>query len=534
GASSGITAGSAELQPRPVAGSPFSQVNTIDVDGQTGANTIVAGTFADDTAMVTADPAVLDGSNTFWQAAVTGGTGGIRADTEDLTSDILLVNGFDLTGADVAGQLVFDVRVNSADPASALSVEMRTDDNDLSRAALNVPTGDWQTVAVDIVDLIMSMDTVGNGISLDKVLTPFALGASGGDASFDVDNVRVVSACRVEGNCRARPRVRNEVGTEPLVVYDDGITGDDWQPGIGASETPDFIDYFDGNTANVFNWTFVNEAGRGDVIEVSTNETGETGVWFVKADTPVNLSRYAGGIVRFDLRVLNYGNNTQGLTTKIDCVFPCTSGDIPLGVVADGAWETIELSIPMLVGLGLDLTNVNTGLVLFPTGDSTQYGGGLRYQIDNIRWVEGPYELPVSFDVAGVDYSFDDADGQTTTRAQDPGDSANAVARTLRAADALGTASTTITLGSAIPFNVVQTSVSVDVLSPATGLPVRLRLGNSADAMVAVDAEVTTTTSGAFETLVFDFNTPASGSDALDLMGTYDTLTLLFDAGTDG
>ena len=97
----------------------------------------------------------------------------------------------------------------------------------------------------------------------------------------------------------AAPSARAQRGGDPLVVYDNGITGDEWQPGIGASETPDFIDYFDGSDAgNAFNWSFVNVAGRGDVIEVATNETGETGVWFVKADTPVDLSRYAGGIVR--------------------------------------------------------------------------------------------------------------------------------------------------------------------------------------------------------------------------------------------
>ena len=70
-------------------------VNSIDIDGQTASNTVVTGTLADDTATVTADPAVLDGSNTFWQAMVSGGAGGIRADSEDLTGDILLVSGFD-------------------------------------------------------------------------------------------------------------------------------------------------------------------------------------------------------------------------------------------------------------------------------------------------------------------------------------------------------------------------------------------------------------------------------------------------------
>ena len=51
-----------------------------------------------------------------------------------------------------------------------------------------------------------------------------------------------------------------------------------------------------------------------------------------------------------------------------------------------------------------------------------------------------------------------------------------------------------------------------------SGLPVRLRLGNSVDPNVAVEVEVATTMADAFETLVFDFAAPAAGSDALDLM----------------
>ena len=71
---------------------------------------------------------------------------------------------------------------------------------------------------------------------------------------------------------------------------------------------------------------------------------------------------------------------------KIDCVFPCTSGDQPLGVVGDGVWETISVEVSQLVASGLDLTTVNTGIVVFPDVADQQAGATVVYEIDNVRW----------------------------------------------------------------------------------------------------------------------------------------------------
>ena len=71
---------------------------------------------------------------------------------------------------------------------------------------------------------------------------------------------------------------------------------------------------------------------------------------------------------------------------KIDCFFPCTSGDQALGIVGDGSWQTVTVSIAQLVSSGLDLSGVNTGLVIFPTaGDQ----GSVTFDLDNIVWRVG-------------------------------------------------------------------------------------------------------------------------------------------------
>ena len=42
----------------------------------------------------------------------------------------------------------------------------------------------------------------------------------------------------------------------------------------------------------------------------------------------------------------DYGATDVGMTMKIDCVFPCSSGDQGIGKVGDGAWETVEIPHP--------------------------------------------------------------------------------------------------------------------------------------------------------------------------------------------
>jgi len=53
----------------------------------------------------------------------------------------------------------------------------------------------------------------------------------------------------------------------------------------------------------------------------------------------------------------------------VDCFFPCGTGDFPICTPAGGAWEHYKIPLEDLVtfvGSSLDLTNVNTPLVIFP------------------------------------------------------------------------------------------------------------------------------------------------------------------------
>ena len=144
-----------------------------------------------------------------------------------------------------------------------------------------------------------------------------------------------------------------------LNVFIDSTNQDVWGTGIAASDSGSgFADYTTpSDPANKVNWEILasDDTARGDVVEVKFNDSSAFGVWFIKSPTPVNMSAYSAGALVFDIKVLDYGTNTTGMTMKVDCSFPCTSGDQNLGVIADGVWEQITIPVSRLVAGGLDL-----------------------------------------------------------------------------------------------------------------------------------------------------------------------------------
>ena len=70
---------------------------------------------------------------------------------------------------------------------------------------------------------------------------------------------------------------------------------------------------------------------------------------------------------------------------KVDCVYPCTSGDFELGVIEGNNWQTVQVDINELVAQDLDLSSVDTGLVIWPTAHSATV-----FRLDQVRWVASP------------------------------------------------------------------------------------------------------------------------------------------------
>lgn len=128
---------------------------------------------------------------------------------------------------------------------------------------------------------------------------------------------------------------------------------------------------------------------------------------------------------------------------------------------------------------------------------------------------------------------------EDATVVTDPTDATNKVAKVVKSANAELWAGTTVSVcpkdGIAkLPFSATLTSMSARVWSPEAGIPVRLKVENSADGSKSVETEATTTVGNGWQTLVFNFANPAAGTAALNVANTYDKASIFFNFGKTG
>ena len=143
-----------------------------------------------------------------------------------------------------------------------------------------------------------------------------------------------------------------------------------------------------------------------------------------------------------------------------------------------------------------------------------------------------PADFPLTFDDMDVDYDLVDFGGAVTVFDTDPNDPDNVIlcsTKTVGAATFAGTAIGNSGLENPIPLTATETIITVDVLSPAAGITVLLKLENS-NGGPTTEVTATTTVANEFETLVFDFsNDPNFNPD-----NVYDRVVIFFDFGNVG
>ena len=519
---------------------------TLNVGEEEATNTLGVGGYIGPGATVTNNPLAADPDNpgnTAWHFAAAGDVANAILSSEDLTDHEILATGFDFSGGDSIGEIVFDMRVNSIDPTTALIVKLDSGWPNLGEVALpssQLRVGGWKTYSVKFDDLVNNPGFVdccgGMGVDLANVVNPFVFEVAGGSADVHLDNIRISNACYIVGDCNARLRTKR---LPDFIVFDDEVNRRAWSNGITASDSgTGWSDYTDpAGPNNKAHWAIVADADpeRGQVIDVTFNDSGAFGVWFIQSAQGVDMNAYSAGAVAFDIIVDDYGRNTTGITMKVDCFFPCTSGDKTLGVIADGVWETVVVPVSSLTGTGLDLNQVNTGIVVFPTAPQA---GTIRFRLDNIRWVaetEAPplaqIDLPVTFDDPAVDYGMIDFGGASTVVAGDPAGGGNRVAQTTRTGEVWAGTVVGLDAGFAnpIPFTAAETSMSLRVFPPAAGIPVMLKVEDSADPGIFAEVTATTTVANEWETLTYDF---IGLIDPINI--TYEKAAVFFNFGTAG
>ena len=167
-----------------------------------------------------------------------------------------------------------------------------------------------------------------------------------------------------------------------LPVISDGELGDTWDGGIAAFDAanPDYgscIGDFGAGCPNV-SWRWSQGDNAYEVLELEYPGTGMLAGVYFKASSPQDLRSFSGGTIEFDAWASEPGT---ALTLKVDCVYPCTSGDWQIPGTIGPSWQRVSIAVDDLVDRGLDLSRIDTGLVIWPSAL-----GAVIIKLDNLVW----------------------------------------------------------------------------------------------------------------------------------------------------
>ena len=165
------------------------------------------------------------------------------------------------------------------------------------------------------------------------------------------------------------------------IVLEDGAVAPPWDGALGAyDEALGYEVCLDDGGAGcpTVDWQWTNSGNRGRVLQTEWENNGLTAGVYFKARAPQDLSAFEAGTIQFEARSLS-GPIRLGI--KIDCVWPCTSGDTRTNTTLSDEWRLVTVSVGDLVAQGLDLTSVDTGLVFWPTNHQ-----GAIIEIDSVKW----------------------------------------------------------------------------------------------------------------------------------------------------
>jgi hypothetical protein len=196
--------------------------------------------------------------------------------------------------------------------------------------------------------------------------------------------------------------------------------------------------------------------------------------------------------------------------------------------------------------MAFDFRTINTAnsyqkvVLIFDLGTVGDGSSNFTWLFDDIRLTNqmpvSLLALPVTFDIAGINYEVTDFGGNSSITDVDPVNAANKVKKTTKTNGAETWAGTTIGAGftTPIPFTATKTQMSIKVYSPAAGIRVRLKVEDRTNNTRSVETEAMTQAANTWETLVFDFANQSSGTAALNLTYTYNMASVFFDFGIAG
>ena len=193
------------------------------------------------------------------------------------------------------------------------------------------------------------------------------------------DSPELLAGCATKN--RRAERVFGNVPPEIIrVEYDPSILEQDVVSIFGDEDLSPFAlgQYVASGSVDM---TRVEEEGRGTVTNFAFNSDESVVYW----QAPFGFDSSAFSKISFDVKVLVDPRESGGFVMKMDCFYPCGTGDVPLGQIAPGKWQSYSFGLADLLahsGSSLDLKNVNTPLVIFPDWGNQK---GVVFRVDNVR-----------------------------------------------------------------------------------------------------------------------------------------------------
>ena len=168
---------------------------------------------------------------------------------------------------------------------------------------------------------------------------------------------------------------------DPFWVFQDGDFTTTFDLGTRAFDSA--INYElcvndNGAACPSISWSYLSDTERGTVLEILHEPAAPFAALFTESSSGLDLSDYQSGYFVLDLKHMSGPNDYR---MKLDCFYPCESAHIDLNVQPGNDWQTVKVPVSAFTSSGLDITKVNTGIVIWARDHN-----GTRFRIDNVRF----------------------------------------------------------------------------------------------------------------------------------------------------
>ena len=168
---------------------------------------------------------------------------------------------------------------------------------------------------------------------------------------------------------------------DPFWVFQDGdftVTFDLGTRAFDSAISYELCVNDNGAACPSISWSYLNDTERGIVLEILHEPAAPFAALFTESSSGLDLSDYQSGHFVLDLKHMSGPNDYR---MKLDCFYPCESAHIDLNVQPGNDWQTVKVPVSAFTSSGLDITKVNTGIVIWARDHN-----GTRFRIDNVRF----------------------------------------------------------------------------------------------------------------------------------------------------